>query len=218
MSKRYDLIVFDWDGTVMDSTAIIAASIQAACRDLKLAVPDDESARHVIGLGLNQALRQAVPDAPEEMYEPLVARYRYHFLSQDQAIPLFDQARETIAELHDAGYRLGVATGKNRAGLNRALEATGMERYFHATRTADQTFSKPHPAMLFELMEELSVSAERTLMVGDTTHDVQLAQNAGVDVVAVAYGAHPAEQLLALQPLALMQDFAQLRAWFRLNA
>lgn len=218
MNKRYDLIVFDWDGTVMDSTAIIAASIQAACRDLGLSVPDDESARHVIGLGLNQALRHAVPDAPEEMYEPLVARYRHHFLSQDQAIPLFDQARETIAELHGAGYRLGVATGKNRAGLNRALEATGMGRYFHATRTADQTFSKPHPAMLFELMEELSVSAERTLMVGDTTHDVQLAQNAGVDVVAVAYGAHPAEQLLALQPLALMQDFAQLRTWFRLNA
>ena len=218
MSRRYDLIVFDWDGTVMDSTAVIATSIQAACRDLGLTVPDDEAARHVIGLGLIQALRQAVPDAPEEMYEPLVARYRHHFLSQDQAIPLFSEARETIAELYDAGYALGVATGKNRAGLNRALESTGMGRYFHATRTADQTFSKPHPAMLFELMDELSVSAERTLMVGDTTHDVQLAQNAGVDVVAVSYGAHPAEQLLALQPLALMQDFGQLRAWFRANA
>lgn len=215
MSKRYDLIVFDWDGTVMDSTAIIAASIQAACRDLDLTVPDDETARHVIGLGLIQALRHAVPDAPEAMYDPLVARYRHHFLSQDQAIPLFEGARETIAELHDAGYSLGVATGKNRAGLDRALASTGLARYFHATRTAEQTFSKPHPAMLFELMEELAVSAQRTLMVGDTTHDVLLAQNAGVDVVAVAYGAHPAEQLLELKPLALMQDFAQLRAWFR---
>ena len=202
----------------MDSTAIIAGSIQAACRDLDLPVPDDETARHVIGLGLNQALRHAVPDAPEEMYEPLVARYRHHFLAQDQTIPLFNEARETIVELFDAGYSLGVATGKNRAGLNRALESTGLGRYFHATRTADQTFSKPHPAMLFELMDELAVSAERTLMVGDTTHDVKLAQNAGVDVVAVAYGAHPAEQLLALQPLALMQDFAQLRAWLKTNA
>ena len=218
MSRRYDLIVFDWDGTVMDSTAVIAGSIQAACRDLGLAGPDDEAARHVIGLGLIQALRHAVPDAPEEMYEPLVARYRHHFLSQDQAIPLFSGARETIAELHDAGYALGVATGKSSAGLSRALEATGMGRYFHATRTADQTFSKPNPAMLFELMDELSVSAERTLMVGDTTHDVQLAQNAGVDVVAVTYGAHPAEQLLALQPLALVQDFGQLRSWFKTNA
>jgi phosphoglycolate phosphatase len=218
MSKRYDLIVFDWDGTVMDSTAIIAGSIQSACRDLDLTVPDDEAARHVIGLGLMQALRHAVPDAPEAMYDPLVARYRHHFLAQDQAIPLFDGARETIAELHAAGYALGVATGKNTAGLNRALESSGMRHYFHATRTAEQTFSKPNPAMLFELMEELAVSAERTLMVGDTTHDVLLAQNAGVDVVAVAFGAHPAEQLLELEPLALVHDFTQLRAWFKANA
>ncbi len=218
MSKRYDLIVFDWDGTVMDSTAIIAGSIQAACRDLDLTVPDDETAKHVIGLGLNQALRHAVPDAPEAMYEPLVARYRHHFLAQDQAIPLFEGARETIIELFDAGYALGVATGKNNAGLQRALESSGMKPYFHATRTADQTFSKPNPAMLFELMAELAVSAERTLMVGDTTHDLLLAQNAGVDVVAVAFGAHPAEQLQALQPLALMHDFAQLRTWFQENA
>lgn len=126
MTKRYDLIVFDWDGTVMDSTAIIAGSIRAACRDLKLPVPDEETARHVIGLGLMQALRHAVPDAPEEMYEPLTQRYRHHFLSQNESIPLFDRARETIAELHDAGYRLAVATGKNRNGLDHALESTGM--------------------------------------------------------------------------------------------
>ncbi len=218
MSKRYDLIVFDWDGTVMDSTAIIAGSIQSACRDLGLSIPSDEAARHVIGLGLNQALRHAVPDAPEEMYEPLVARYRHHFLSQDEAIPLFDGARETIAELFDAGYALGVATGKNSAGLKRALESSGMKHFFHATRTAEQTFSKPNPAMLFELMEELAVKPARTLMVGDTTHDLLLAQNAGVDVVAVGHGAHPPEQLLELKPLALLDDFVQLRAWFRENA
>lgn len=218
MGKRYDLIVFDWDGTVMDSTAVIAGSIQAACRDLHLTVPDDETARHVIGLGLQQALRYAVPDAPEEMYEPLVARYRYHFLSQDEAIPLFDGARETIEELHGAGYWLGVATGKNRAGLERALVSTGMKKYFHATRTAEQTFSKPDPAMLFELMEELAVSPGRTLMVGDTTHDVLLAQNAKVDVVAMGHGAHPPELLQELEPLALVDDFAELRVWLRANA
>ena len=218
MGKRYDLIVFDWDGTVMDSTALIAGSIQAACRDLDLPVPSDEAARHVIGLGLIQALRHAVPDAPESMYEPLVARYRHHFLAQDQAIPLFEDARATIMELHESGYWLGVATGKNRAGLDRALESTGLKRYFHATRTADQTFSKPHPAMLFELMDELAVEPARTLMVGDTTHDVQLAQNAGVDVVAVGHGVHPAEQLLELEPLALVEDFTELRAWLKANA
>lgn len=218
MAKRYDFIVFDWDGTVMDSTAVIAGSIQAACRDLGLTIPGDEAARHVIGLGLVQALRYAVPDAPESMYEPLIERYRHHFLSQDQAIPLFHGARETMAELHAAGYRLGVATGKSRKGLDRALESTGLKQYFHATRTADQTFSKPHPAMLLELMNELAVTARRTLMIGDTTHDVQMAQNAGVDAVAVSYGAHPAEQLRALAPLALVQDFAELRAWLRANA
>ncbi len=218
MTKRYDLIVFDWDGTVMDSTAIIAASIQAACRDLKLPVPDDETARHVIGLGLMQALRYAVPDAPEEKYEPLVARYRHHFLSQHDTIPLFEQARETIVELRDAGYQLAVATGKNRIGLDRALETTQMGEYFHATRTADRTFSKPHPAMLLELMDELEVTPERTLMVGDTTHDLQMAINAGVDAIGVTHGAHPEDQLRELNPVALLNDFVELRAWFKANA
>ncbi len=218
MEKRYDLIVFDWDGTVMDSTALIAGSIQVACRDLGLIVPDDETARHVIGLGLDQALRYAVPDLSEQQYPELVERYRYHFLSQDEKIPLFDGARETIVELHEARYQLAVATGKSHAGLNRAMEATDMKRYFHATRTADQTFSKPDPAMLLELMDELGVSVERTLMVGDTTHDVLMAQNAQVDVVAMGHGAHPAVQLQQLNPLALVENFVQLRAWLHANA
>ena len=218
MGKRYDLIVFDWDGTVMDSTAVIAGSIQAACSDLGLTVPDDETARHVIGLGLSEALRHAVPDAPESMYEPLVARYRHHFLIQDAAIPLFAGARETIAELHGEGYWLGVATGKSRAGLDRVLESTGLKQYFHATRTADKTFSKPDPAMLFELLDELAVTAGRALMIGDTTHDVQMAQNAQVGVVAMGHGAHPPEQLRELNPLALVKDFAELRAWLKANA
>ncbi len=215
MTKRYDLIVFDWDGTVMDSTAVIASSIQAACRDLDLPVPSDEAARHVIGMGLLEALRHAVPDAPESMYEPLVARYRHYFLAQDESILLFADARETIVELHAAGYWLAVATGKNRNGLNRALQSSGLTDYFHATRTADQTFSKPHPAMLLEIMDELGLEPERVLMVGDTTHDLQMAINAGVDAVGVTHGAHPVEQLRALQPLALLDDFTELREWFR---
>ncbi len=218
MAKRYDLIVFDWDGTVMDSTAIIADSIQQACRDLDLPVPDDDTARHVIGLGLMQALHYAVPGAPEEKYEELVARYRHHFLARHDTIPLFEQARETIVELHEAGFQLAVATGKNRNGLDRALELTQMGKYFHATRTADRTFSKPHPAMLEELMDELDVPPERTLMIGDTTHDLQMAINAGVDAVGVTHGAHPEEQLRELKPVALLNDFIELRAWLRANA
>jgi len=218
MTKRYDLIVFDWDGTVMDSTAIIAGSIQNACRDLQLTVPSDEAARYVIGMGLTDALRYAVPDAHESQYEPLTERYRHHFLSQGEAIPLFSQARETIMELHSQGYLLAVATGKSSNGLSRALLGSDMVEYFHATRTADVTFSKPHPAMLLELMDELATTADRMLMIGDTTHDLQMAINAGVDAVGVTHGAHPPEQLQALNPLALLDDFIQLRAWFKQNA
>ena len=215
MAKRYDLIVFDWDGTVMNSTAVIAGSIQAACRDLNLSIPSDDAARHVIGMGLEQALRHAVPDAPESMYGALVERYRHYFLAQDKAIPQFAGARGTLAELHDAGYQLAVATGKSRNGLDRVLQSSGLQPYFHATRTADQTFSKPHPAMLLEIMDELGMAQERVLMVGDTTHDLQMAINAGVDAVGMTHGAHQAEQLRELQPLALLDDFAGLREWFR---
>lgn len=218
MSKRYDLIVFDWDGTVMDSTAAIVKSIQAACRGLDLTAPDDETARHVIGLGLDQALRRAVPDVPESKRPELVALYRHHFIVQSETISLYDGARETIIELHAAGYKLAVATGMSRAGLERALNTSGLKNYFHATRTADVTLSKPNPAMLLELIEELAVDASRTLMVGDTTHDLLMAQNANVDAVAVMHGAHLPEQLQALTPLAMVEDFAELRAWLKANA
>jgi phosphoglycolate phosphatase len=213
MTKHYDLIVFDWDGTVMDSTAVIAGSIQAACRDLDLPVPSDEAARHVIGMGLAQALHYAVPDAPEEMLQPMVERYRHHYLAQDEAIPLFAGAREMIAELHAAGYWLAVATGKSHIGLERAMQSSGMGIYFHAMRTADRTFSKPHPAMLQEIMGELGIEPSRVLMVGDTTHDLQMAINAGVDAVGMTHGAHPEDQLRELKPLALLDDFDELRAW-----
>jgi phosphoglycolate phosphatase len=218
MTKRYDLIVFDWDGTVMDSTAIIARSIQAACRDMNLPVPSDEAASFVIGMGLVEALRHAVPEATESMYAPLAARYRHHYLSQDASIPLFEGARETIIELHESGYWLAVATGKNRNGLDRVLASTEMGKYFHASRTADQTFSKPHPAMLLEIMEELGLTEDRVLMVGDTTHDLQMAINARVDAVGVTHGAHPAELLSELNPLALLSGFNELRTWFKTYA
>jgi len=165
-----------------------------------------------------QALQHAVPDAPETMYEPLAERYRHYFLAQDESIPLYAGAAETIVELHEAGHVLAVATGKSRKGLERALDSSGLRRYFQATRTADQTFSKPHPAMLLELMDELGVDAGRVLMIGDTTHDLQMAINAGVDAVGLTHGAHPEDQLRALQPLALLDDFHELHAWLKANA
>ncbi len=218
MAKQYDLIVFDWDGTVMDSTAVISGSIQAACRDLDLPVPTDETARHVIGLGLQQALNHAVPSLTAAGYDAFVKRYRHHFLSQENAMPLFTDAAETIAELHSQGYSLAVATGKTRHGLNRAMQACGLQSYFHASRTADETHSKPHPAMLLEIMNELGITAHRVLMIGDTTHDLNMAKSAGVSALGVTYGAHPKHHLSALQPLALLDSFTELRAWFKMYA
>lgn len=218
MTKRYDLIVFDWDGTVMDSTAVIARSIQAASRDLELPVPSDEVARHVIGLGLDQALRYAVPDCEPHRHVDLVARYRHHFFSQENEMPLFAGTEALMQELREDGYFLAVATGKNRNGLDRALKASNMAQYFHSTRTADQTVSKPDPTMLREILDELDIDVSRALMVGDTTHDLQMAINAGMASLAMSHGAHPPEQLLELKPLALLHDFAGLREWLKMNA
>ncbi|MBA3997877.1 MAG: HAD family hydrolase [Candidatus Accumulibacter sp.] len=218
MAKRFDLLVFDWDGTLLDSAGAIVAAIQAACRDLELPEPSDERARHVIGLGLGEALRHAVPELPEQRYPQMVDRYRHHYLSRDHELRLFDGAAELVAELSGAGFALAVATGKSRVGLDRALKASGLGAYFQASRCADECFSKPHPQMIEELMQEFSVAPERTLMIGDTTHDLQMALNAGVPSLGVAYGAHPAAALDALAPLARLQKVEELAAWLRTHA
>jgi phosphoglycolate phosphatase len=213
--QQFDLIVFDWDGTLMDSTAHIARSIQAACRDLGLPVPADEAASYVIGLGLREALQIAAPSLDPGEYPRLVERYRFHFLLKDPEIRLFSGVREMLAELRDAGYLLGVATGKSRVGLNRALDQVRLTSLFDCTRCADETFSKPHPAMLQELTRELGQDLARTVMIGDTTHDLQMAQNAGAAGVGVAYGAHPSNSLLALTPRFVASDVSSLAGWLR---
>jgi len=218
MAKRFELLVFDWDGTLLDSAGAIVSAIKAACRDLDLPEPSDERARHVIGLGLGDALRHAVPELPEQRYPQMVERYRHHYLARDHELQLFQGAAELIVELADAGFLLAVATGKSRLGLDRALQTSGLGAYFQASRCADECFSKPHPQMLEELMEEFSVPCERTLMIGDTTHDLQMAKNAGVAGLAVAYGAHPAEALDALEPLARLHKVEDLAEWLRTHA
>lgn len=218
MAARFELIVFDWDGTLLDSAAAIVSSIQAACRDLGLPEPSPSRARHVIGLGLGDALRHAVPALPERDYPRMVERYRHHYLSRDHELTLFPGVFEMIESLAARGRLLAVATGKSRVGLNRALAHSGLGPFFHATRCADECFSKPHPAMLEQLMDELGVSPERTLMVGDTTHDLQMAKNAGVAGLAVSFGAHPREALEAEQPLACLSTPQDLAAWLRDHA
>ncbi len=218
MPKRFDLVVFDWDGTLLDSAGTITACIQAACRDLGLRVPDDERASHVIGLGLADALAHVVPGLPPAEYPRVAERYRHHFLVRGTRLPLFPGTHQMLVALRANGHALAIATGKGRAGLARALEQAGVERLFDATRCADQCAPKPAPDMLIELLEELEVDPGRALMVGDTSHDVQMAASAGVAALAVSYGAHAESQLAALSPLALVHSTAELARWLAANA
>jgi phosphoglycolate phosphatase len=211
MMRRLDLVVFDWDGTLMDSPAAIVAAISGACLDLGIEPPSEELARHVIGLGLQDALSTALPQLAPADYPRLADRYRHHYLAKDHELTLFEGARALLAELEEAGLFLGVATGKTRAGLDRALASTGLAGRFHATRCADECFSKPHPAMLLEILDSLGVDAERAVMVGDTTHDLLMARSAGVASVGVAFGAHPRAQLAAEASLGCVADIEELR-------
>ena len=216
-TRRFALIVFDWDGTLADSTALIAQSLQRACIDVGQPPPDDVAARFVIGLGLADALRTVAPALPVDRYGELSARYRDHYLARESDIPLFDGARELLAELDAAGYWLAVATGKSRRGLDRTLAANGLAGAFHATRCADEGFPKPHPDMLLHLMDRLAVHPNETLMIGDTTHDLELARNAGASGVAVSYGAHALEGLASRSPLAAVNSVAELHSWLALH-
>lgn len=216
--QQFDLIVFDWDGTLMDSTAHIARSIQAACRDLGVPVPADDAARYVIGLGLRDALQIAAPSLDPADYPRLAERYRFHYLLKEVRTELFGGVRELLDELRAQGYLLAVATGKSRVGLNRALDEAKLTSLFDGTRCADETFSKPHPAMLHELIRELGQDLARTVMIGDTTHDLQMATNAGTAGVAVTYGAHPADALAKLEPRFVAENVASLADWLREHA
>mgnify|MGYP000845370420 FL=1 len=215
---KYELIVFDWDGTILDSAGAIVKAIQASCRDLGLPVPSDAQASHVIGLGLADAMRHAVPDLPADRVPEMVERYRFHYLSGDHELNLFQGITQLLSDLQAAGHILAVATGKSRLGLNRALQHSDLGPLFQSSRCADECHSKPHPQMLEELMSEFGVTHEVTLMIGDTSHDLLMATNAGVDALAVTYGAHPHEYLLEHKPLACLHTVQELDLWLKNNA
>jgi phosphoglycolate phosphatase len=217
-ATRYRLLVFDWDGTLADSTALIAGAIQQTCRDLGLPAPDDSVARHVIGLGHRDAIGLVAPTLAPSDIERFSERYRLHYLVGDADIPLFPGVVDMLEELDRRGFLLAVATGKSRRGLARALAQHRIAHRFVASRCADESFPKPNPAMLLTLMEVSGVTRDETLMIGDTTHDLDLARNAGVDAVAVAYGAHPASGLAAMAPLATVHSLGELRSWLASNA
>ena len=217
-ARRFDLIAFDWDGTLCDSTAIIVRSIQAAVCDVGGAMPSDEAASYVIGMGLMQALAHAAPDVPRERYTELGNRYRYHYLQHQNDLSLFAGVMPLLGALRDRGHLLTVATGKSRRGLNEALHTAQLRGMFDGSRTADETAGKPHPLMLHELMAEFDVAPERVLMIGDTTHDLQMAQAAGCASVGVGYGAHPTDEFARYAPLFVADSVADLHAWLESNA
>lgn len=215
---NYSLIVWDWDGTILDSAGAIVRAIQGAAADLGLAVPDEARARHVIGLGLADALSHAVPELTPARYPEMVERYRHHYLSKDHELTLFAGIPELLAELRGNGHVLAVATGKSRLGLERALDHSGLRRHFLGSRCADECHSKPNPQMLEELMTEFGVAPEQTLMIGDTSHDLLMASNAGVDALAVTYGAHSHEHLQAHRPRACLHTVEELAQWLKQGA
>ena len=212
-SRNFDLIAFDWDGTLFDSTSIITRCIQEAVRDVGGTVPTDEAASYVIGMALIPALAHAAPDVPKEKYPELGERYRHHYTAHQHDISLFEGVLPMLAALKSRQYLLTVATGKSRVGLDEALHAVELKGMFVGSRTADETRGKPHPQMLNELMAEFGARPERTLMIGDTTHDLQMAINAGCPSVGVSYGAHESSAFEALKPLFVAHSVRELHDW-----
>jgi len=213
MAKHFKLLVFDWDGTLIDSQARIVSSFQMAITETGLAVRTAEQIRQIIGLGLDIAVATLYPQTSSEALTELIDRYRHHYLTTNILSTPFPDVTMTLDHLKKSGYWLAVATGKSRAGLDRALAESGLTELFLTSRCADETFSKPHPQMLQEIMAELAIAPQETLMIGDTEYDLEMANNAQVASVAVTYGVHDKERLLACQPLACLDSLSALPIW-----
>lgn len=214
--RQYDLIIFDWDGTLMDSAAKIVRCFQAAASDVGVPVPPDAAVRNIIGLGLHEAMDMLLPGTDTATRMHVAECYRRHFLHVDQTeATLFPGVTEGLTRLGESGYRLAIATGKARRGLDRVLRDTATSHYFCSTRCADEAFSKPHPQMLHDILDFTGVSVERAVMVGDTTYDLQMAASAAMGSLAVSYGAHERERLLAHRPLACLDSFTEVCRWLQ---
>lgn len=216
--RRYDLIVFDWDGTIMDSTGLIAECIQLAAGDEGLPIPSIDAAKSIIGLGVHESTRRLFPDLDHAVQTAFALAFRRRYVPRDHEAPLYEGIRELLGELNHSERFLAVATGKSRAGLERAFAHSGLGSSFHFSRCADEGFAKPHPDMLLKLMAFTATAPERTLMIGDTVHDLDLAKNANVAALGVTYGAHSAELLATRGSLAAFDSVGALGAWLNQNA
>ncbi|CAK0766309.1 phosphoglycolate phosphatase [Gammaproteobacteria bacterium] len=210
----YRLIIFDWDGTLIDSEGHIVSCFQKAACDLGLPPLTYAAVRNIIGLGLMESCAVLLPSLDEAGQLKLVDRYRYHYFQESthDSSHLFPEVEKTLWRLHDNGYLLAIATGKSRRGLNRALREMNLEHFFHATRCADETTSKPDPRMVLEILDELNFSPGQAVMIGDTEYDMEMAHNAAIACIAVTYGAHERERLLRWQPLACLDELSELCA------
>jgi len=216
VKPEHELIIFDWDGTLMDSIAKIVRCFQAALADAGAADPGESAIQHIIGLGLDEAVTTLLPQADAALRTQVVARYREHFLHLDQTgMELFPGVREGLEALAEQGYLLAVATGKARRGLDRVLRDTGTAHLFCATRCADEAYSKPHPRMLEDILEQTGFTSAQALMVGDTTYDLQMARHARMASLAVTYGVHNRELLAEHAPLACLDSFTEVCAWLQ---
>jgi len=211
MKNKFDLIVFDWDGTLVDSVDWIVQCLTKAAVDHGCIAPNEQDVKDIIGLSIHKALDKLFPDLDVEIRPKLIASYSEVFFSrQISKQDMFVGVDEMLIQLKQSGYQLAVATGKSRHGLNKAMQGTGLEDFFHVTKCADETASKPNPDMLDEIIKEMGVAKERVLMIGDSTHDMQMAINAGVSSVAVLCGANSDQQLQQYKPLLNLQQTSEL--------
>jgi phosphoglycolate phosphatase len=215
---KYQLIIFDWDGTLADSTAVIKRALQRSAEDTGYPIPTDEQASFIIGMGLKPAMEHAIPTLRDEDLPKIIDRFRHHFLAGEEEIVLFDGVTEMLTSLKERGHWLAVATGKSRIGLDRAFDKLGLREFFVTSRCADQGFSKPHPGMLHAIYDQTGLLATDSVMIGDTTHDLQLAANAGSAAVGVTYGAHDVALLKAHDALSLVDSVAELHHFLKEHA
>ncbi|KTB91049.1 HAD family hydrolase [Pseudomonas syringae ICMP 11293] len=214
MRRDYDLLIFDWDGTLADSVGRIVLSMRTAAIETDLEVRDDTAIKGIIGLGLPEAIRTLYPQISSNQLIDFRQHYADSYMAMDNVpSPLFDGVVESMQAFREDGYRLAVATGKARRGLDRVLKANGWQDYFDVTRAADETASKPDPLMLNEIMAHCGVAPQRSLMIGDASFDLLMARNAGMDSVAVGYGAQPLESLRQFEPRLAIEHFSELRTW-----
>ena len=212
--SKYSLLVFDWDGTLIDSKAQIVNCMQATIQSLKLDERADKQISDIIGLGLEEAILSLYPEAKADLIKQTAQAYREYYVSKDKTpSPLFEGVKEVLNALRKSGYDLAVATGKSRRGLDKGLIDTGLEAYFPITRCADETRSKPHPQMLEEILVDFNTEPSKTLMIGDSEYDLQLANNTKVDALAVSYGVHGLIRLLKEDPVGFIDDIKQLPQW-----